>query len=212
MVPVPVVGLVLAAGAGTRLGLGTKALLSFRGRPLIEHILTQLRSGGCAGVTVVLGAQADRVLAHARLDRAGIVTNPSWETGLGSSFSRGVNAVLADHPGAQALLVALGDQPGVSAAVVGRLIARHQPGRITAAGYRQPGSADLRRGHPLVFDPVLAAAAAKTAAGDAGARAYLHANPSLIDVVNCSDLSDGLDVDTPADLPLLEIPANNEWQ
>lgn len=210
--PAPVIGLVLAAGAGTRLGLGTKALLPFRGRPLIEHILRQLLGGGCTDVSVVLGAEADRVLARAQLDRAGIIVNPSWGTGLGSSFSLGVAAALADHPGARALLVALGDQPGVSAAVVGRLAGRHQPGRITAAGYRHPGSGNLRRGHPLVFDPVLAAAAAETAEADAGARAYLHANPSLIDVVDCSDLADGLDVDTPADLPLLEIAANNKWQ
>ncbi len=199
------VGLVLAAGAGTRLGLGAKALLPFRGRPLIEHILAQLRGGGCTEVTLVLGAQAEQVRAQARLDGTATVLNPDWESGLGSSFRTGVDAALAGHPDARALLVALADQPGLSAAVVARLIGRHQPGRITAAGYRRADSPALRRGHPLIFPPALAAAAAGTADADAGARAYLQANPALIDVIDCSDLADGRDIDTPADLPLLHL-------
>ena len=203
--PAPLVGLVLAAGAGTRLGLGPKALLPFRGRPLIEHILTQLRNGGCTEITVVLGAQAEQVLTRARLGSARTVLNPDWETGLGSSFRRGVDAVLAVRPDTTSLLVALADQPGLSAAVVARLLGCHQPGRITAAGYQPVDSTALRRGHPLVFAPALAADAARTAHADAGARAYLHANPSLIDVIDCSDLADGRDVDTPADLPLLHL-------
>lgn len=201
--PAPIAGLVLAAGAGARLGLGPKALLPFRGRPLIEHILTQLDHGGCASLTVVLGSQAPQVLEHAQLGTARTVLNPDWQTGLGSSFRCGVEASLADNPDTAGLLVALADQPGITAAAVARLIRAHRAGRITAAGYFQDGSNVLRRGHPLIFDPELATAAAGTAVDDAGARAYLRANPSLIDVVDCSDLDRGRDVDTPADLPLL---------
>ena len=195
--------MVLAAGAGTRLGRGAKALLPFRGRPLIENILTQLQHGGCSALTVVLGAHAGQVAAQAQLGPARTVLNPDWGTGMGSSFRCGVEAALAGDPAPSALLVALADQPGLTAAAVARLIKHHRPGRITAAGYRQAGSDVLRRGHPLIFDPELAAAAARTAGGDSGARAYLHANPALVDVVDCSDLDDGRDVDTPQDLPLL---------
>ena len=201
--PAPTAGLVLAAGAGLRLGLGTKALLPFQGRPLIEHILTQLRNGGCSSLSVVLGAQADEVMARAGLEGARAVVNPDWTTGMGSSFRRGAESALASDSDAAALLVALADQPGLSAAVVSRLIRCHQPGRITAAGYRQAGSAALHRGHPLVFSRDLAIAAAAQATGDAGAREFLRTNASLVDLVDCSDLADGQDVDTPADLPLL---------
>ncbi|MCC3268281.1 nucleotidyltransferase family protein [Arthrobacter gengyunqii] len=201
--PAPTAGLVLAAGAGLRLGLGTKALLPFQGRPLIEHILTQLRNGGCSSLAVVLGAQADEVMARAELGGCRAVINPDWNTGMGLSFRRGAESALAAEPDAAALLVALVDQPGLSAAVVSRLIRRHQPGRITAAGYRQAGSTAVRRGHPLIFTRDLAAAAAAQAKGDAGAREFLRANASLVDVVDCSDLADGQDLDTAADLPLL---------
>ncbi|EMY32227.1 molybdenum cofactor cytidylyltransferase [Arthrobacter crystallopoietes BAB-32] len=62
----------------------------------------------------------------------------------------------------------------------------------------------MRRGHPLVFDGAHAAAAAALAAGDAGARTYLAEHPELVDLVDCSDLGSAADVDTPADLPLLQ--------
>ena len=40
--------------------------------------------------------------------------------------------------------------------------------------------------------------------GDAGARAFLRSHPELVDEVDCSDLSSGLDVDTPEQLYLLD--------
>jgi nicotine blue oxidoreductase len=50
-------GIVLAAGAGTRLGLGPKALLPYRGRPLVESVAGALLDGGCREVLVVLGGR-----------------------------------------------------------------------------------------------------------------------------------------------------------
>ena len=220
--PAPVTGVVLAAGAGTRLGRGPKALLPFHGRPLIEHILAQLRDGGCRTAAVVLGADAERVRRSAALGDAVVVVNPDWETGMASSFRAGVDAAAAAAPDAGYLLVALGDQPGISAAVVARLLEARTPGRITAAGYRNPddenpgdgdpdapdaGSGTLRRGHPMLFDLELARQAATTARGDQGARSFLAANGHLVDVVDCTGVGDGLDVDTPADLPLLQRPS-----
>ncbi|OSP39920.1 4-diphosphocytidyl-2C-methyl-D-erythritol synthase, partial [Streptomyces sp. 13-12-16] len=62
-----VVGLLLAAGGGRRLGGRPKALLTHRGRPLVEHAAGVLRAGGCTRVHVVLGARAEEVRARARL-------------------------------------------------------------------------------------------------------------------------------------------------
>ncbi|MFN3925657.1 MAG: nucleotidyltransferase family protein, partial [Pseudarthrobacter sp.] len=65
------------------------------------------------------------------------------------------------------------------------------------------GNGGLRRGHPLVIDTALRQAVAATVSGDAGARAFLRTHPELVDEVDCSDLSSGLDVDTPEQLHLL---------
>lgn len=211
------VGLVLAAGQGSRLGLGAKALLRTGGVTLVERAVGVLRTGGCGRVLVVVGAQAEEVAPVAAGAGAEVVANPEWASGLASSFRAGVTALPA---GAEAVVVLLVDQPGVGADLVARLLARHQVGRITVAQYGDggasgggPGDGDrgaqgsARSGgarHPMVFDTGLARAAAELADGDRGARAFLRANPELLDLVDCTDLGSAADVDTAEDLHLLE--------
>ncbi|CAN7504915.1 nucleotidyltransferase family protein [Pseudarthrobacter oxydans] len=188
----------LAAGAGTRLGLGPKALLPFRGLSLVEIIGLVLLDGGCNEVVVVLGAGADRVQASTNLDHFITVVNPRWQSGMGSSLLCGV---VATNPNNH-LLVALVDQPGITAGMVRRLREGHRPGRVTAAAYRDAGGV-LRRGHPLLIDVTLRAAACESVTGDAGARSFLSSNPGLIDLVDCTDQSTGEDVDTREKMHLL---------
>jgi nicotine blue oxidoreductase len=195
----PATGVLLAAGSGSRLGLGPKALLPFHGRTLVEVLADVLRQGGCREVVVILGADAARVLAKVDLEPHKVVVNAEWESGMGSSFRIGVqSAQPSDH-----VLIALVDQPGLTSDTVSRLISAHRPGRVTAAGYRDPGG-ELTRGHPLLLDASLREAAAGSASGDAGARLFLKANPGLIDLVDCSDQSGGQDLDTPDQLHLLQ--------
>jgi nicotine blue oxidoreductase len=198
-------GIVLAAGSGTRLGRGPKALLPFRGRPLVEAVAGSLLEGGCREVVVVLGSGAAEVAAAAELGRFRTAVNPDWPSGMGSSFLLGLAAAdPADH-----VMVALADQPGLTPETVRRLLAVHHSGRITAAAYRPQGDPDgggqarLRRGHPLLIDAELRAAVAATVAGDAGARGFLRAHPDVVDEVDCSDQSTGEDIDTPDQLHLL---------
>lgn len=202
--PAPTTGVLLAGGAGTRLGLGPKALLPFRGRTLVEVLAKALLDGGCHEVVVVLGAGSEEVRRTTDLDRYLVVDNPEWASGMASSFRTGVAAAAHGHN----VLMALVDQPSLTPGVVARLLAAHQPGRVTAAGYAEDahdGSAatKLRRGHPLIIDAALRTEAAESAAGDAGARRFLKAHPGLVDVVDCSDLASGADVDTKAQLHLL---------
>ncbi|MDV8150011.1 nicotine blue oxidoreductase [Arthrobacter sp. B10-11] len=188
----------LAAGSGSRLGLGPKALLPFRGRTLVEVLAGVLLDGGCRGVVVVTGAGAARVAETADLSAYTVIDNEGWQDGMGGSFQAGVAAAPAgDH-----VLVALVDQPGLTPETVGRLLALHRPGRVTAAAYRGPDGT-LQRGHPLLLDAILRADAAESATGDAGARHFLQAHPELIDLVDCTDQSGGEDLDTPDQLGLL---------
>lgn len=194
-----VAGVLLGAGSGSRLGRGPKALLRRTdGSTLVEHLAAVLAAGGCAPVVVVLGAGAATVRTLPGLARHLVVENPDWERGMGGSLRCGLDAV----PGGHGALVALVDQPGLDAATVRRLLAAHRPGRITAAGFRgpKPGGAGLRRGHPVLFDPGDLPAVRSAARGDAGAREYLATHRNRLDVVDCSDRSDGGDVDTPDEL------------
>lgn len=195
-----VTGLLLAAGSGSRLGRGPKALLrKADGEALVVSAVSALLAGGCHNVVVVLGSGAEQVSAQLETDERVItVLNDAWASGMGSSFALGISIASAESP----VLVALVDQPGLNAELVQRLVLAHRSGRITAAGYSRDG-AELHRGHPVLFAPEHSEPAALSAIGDAGARTYLAAHEDQIDLLDCSDLDSGLDIDTIDDLHLL---------
>ncbi|MDG4824278.1 nucleotidyltransferase family protein [Asanoa sp. WMMD1127] len=183
-------GLVLAAGAGRRYG-GPKALVRRDGALLVERAVATARAGGLSPVYVVVGAAADRVRSDADLGDAVLVDNPDWATGMGSSLRAGLAALTAtDAPAAAVLLV---DMPGVTPAAVERVTAGAGPRTLAMGGY------DDRRGHPVVLGREHWAGVARTATGDAGARAYLRAHAADVTVVPCGDVADDTDLDTPDD-------------
>ncbi|MEU6275317.1 nucleotidyltransferase family protein [Streptomyces populi] len=192
-----VVGLVLAAGGGRRLGGRPKALLPHRGRPLVEHAVEALRAGGCARVHVVLGAEAGTVRDRASLSGCVLVDNPRWEEGMGSSLRAGLGSLAGS--GARAALVSLVDQPGIGREAVARVLAAYaSPLTLAAAAY------DGERGHPVLFGAGHWAGIAAAATGDRGARAYLRAHADTVILVECGDVARAYDIDTEADLAHLE--------
>ncbi|MFE9369555.1 NTP transferase domain-containing protein [Streptomyces sp. NPDC006711] len=197
-----VTGLLLAAGGGRRLGGRPKALLTHRGRPLVENAVRALREGGCDTVYVVLGAAADEVRARADLRGCVLVDNPGWADGMGSSLRAGLEALAASGGGAGGAggaLVSLVDQPGIGAAAIARVRAAHRSGDcLVAASY------DGRRGHPVLFGAARWADIAASATGDRGARAYLKAHEDEITLVECGDVAEPYDIDTEADLSRLQ--------
>ncbi|MFJ4228935.1 nicotine blue oxidoreductase [Paenarthrobacter nicotinovorans] len=196
----PTTGVLLAAGAGTRLGRGPKALLPYRARTLVEVLADTLFDGGCNEVVVVLGAEADRIRSSTDLDAYKVVENPDWAKGMAGSFRAGIDAAAAGN----SIMVALVDQPGLTPTAVSRLLGSHRPGRVTAAAYPDE-SGRLKRRHPVIFDVELRSQAAAAAHGDTGARSFLKAHPGLVDLVDCSDLCSGEDLDTKDQLHLLEM-------
>lgn len=192
-----VTGILLAAGSGSRLRLGPKAFLELDGRALVAHLAAEMLAGGCTEVLVVGGAGADRLERVALPAGTRMVANPDWPVGLSTSLRAGLAAGPREHP----VLVGLVDQPGMSRAVVRRLLDAHaesSPGVVSAA-YPGPDGR-RRRGHPVVLDPEVARQVAAEATGDSGARAWLAQHPEAIRLVECGDLDDGADIDTMADL------------
>ncbi|MFD7921661.1 NTP transferase domain-containing protein [Streptomyces sp. NPDC059740] len=192
-------GLLLAAGGGRRLGGRPKALLDLRGRPLVENAVRVLREGGCGTVWVVLGAAADQVLDRADLRGCEVVRNEDWAAGMGTSLRAGLAALSASAPrGTSAAVVSLVDQPGIGAAAVARVLAAHGNGEtLAAAGYAGD------RGHPVLFGAGRWADVAASAGGDRGARDYLRAHRAELALVECGDVADPYDIDTPPDLARL---------
>lgn len=186
-------GLVLAAGAGRRMGR-PKAMLSTGGERFVDRAVRTLAAGGAEPVLVVVGA-AD--VGHVD---AIVVPNPRWSDGIGSSLAAGLRAAATyvEQVGPlDAVVVTLVDQPGISADAVARVLAHAGDAPAAVATYA---------GSPL--HPVLLRAStwrdvATSARGDRGARPYLDANADLVVRVPCDGLGDPFDVDTPADLARL---------
>lgn len=192
----PVAALLLAAGGGRRLGGRPKALLSHHGRPLVEHAVRVLREGGCeSAVHVVLGAEAAAVRAQADLTGCRVLENPDWETGMGSSLQAGLASLSGT---AAAALVFLVDQPGIGADAVRRV-----RGALRGRGTLAAASYGGRRGHPVLLGAEHWAGVAADASGDRGARGYLARHTREMRLVECGDVADAADIDTPADLARL---------
>jgi molybdenum cofactor cytidylyltransferase len=113
-----VTGLVLAAGGSARLG-EAKQLLAYRGRTLLDATLDTAREAGFDQLLVTLGGSGDEVRERVDLGGAEVVENPAFGTGCGSSVSTAVASVDAQADG---LVLLLGDQPGVRAETVTRLV------------------------------------------------------------------------------------------
>lgn len=187
-------GLLLAAGAGTRLGT-PKALVAVDGRLLVDRGIDLLRDGGCAPLLVVLGAAEDDVRRRAELDRVDVLVADSWSEGMGASLRAGLTRLAQGACTARAAVVALADQPLVGAEAVRRLISAWREGAPAAVATY---GGEPR--NPVLLDRALWQRVADEARGDVGARPFLRAHPELVVGVPADDTGAPDDVDTPEDL------------
>lgn len=150
-----VAAVVLAAGAGSRLGGRPKALLELDGVPLIRRQLAALMAAGIDDVVVVLGHYAQAVEAALAGSAARPVRNPQPDDGQALSLRLGLQALPSRL---DAVLVALADQPLIEARDVRALLEAfgRRGGRsmvvprvLAADGQRTPGN-------PVMLDAALA--------------------------------------------------------
>ena len=185
-----IAGIVLAAGAGTRFG-GGKQLALLDGRPLLEHAVRAITSAPVGRVIVVLGAEAEHVVARVDLHGAEPLVCARWSEGQSASLACG----LAELSDSEAVVVTLGDQPRISPDAIRRVIAARGGG--AAAVRATYGSAP---GHPVLLERELFDRL-RDVSGDHGARNLLISVQTRD--VPCDDLGNGKDVDTPAELDAL---------
>lgn len=181
-------GIVLAAGAGRRLGR-PKAELVVAGRRLLDRAIDTLVAGGCDQVIAVV--RSDRLVAAG----ARLVVNPDPDSGLGSSLRC---ALAALDPDCSACVLLLVDLPGIRPAEVAAVIRAHRAGAELVA-VRRAGA----RSHPVLVArrwlPELAAAAA----GDQGGRAFFAGH---LEDTTFLDYPDPIsDIDTVDDLRTAEL-------
>lgn len=189
-----IAGVILAAGAATRMGR-LKQLLPYRGKTFLQHAVEQAASAGLSPVVVVVGAQAEIVADAIRSERVQIVRNDAWETGMGSSIAAGVRYLEPSEVSAIAILLA--DQPLVTVQhlrAMARLLASDSSS-IVAAEYGGT------LGVPALFRREMFAALASLPP-EAGARQLLRSSQQVL----AYPLAEAaIDVDSPEDLSNLSL-------
>lgn len=184
-----VAAIVLAAGQSRRMGGPNKLLAKFDGVPLARQIAERALVSKADPVIVVTGHRAEDIGEALKGLDVTFVHNPDFADGLATSLKTGLSAVPERVGGA---LVLLADMPGVTTAIIDRLIdafrARAAPAIVlpTFAG---------KRGNPVLwaraFFPELMAVS-----GDTGARHLLSLHEEAVERVEIGAAA-GLDVDTP---------------
>jgi molybdenum cofactor cytidylyltransferase len=165
-------GLVLGAGASTRLGQ-PKQLLPYQGTTLLEWVVGQAqRADAIDEVVVVLGRAADEVRKRVDFGGAKVVDNPVFGEGCASSYRAGIGAI---DPRSEAIMILLGDQPGVGPEIIARVaeVFRQGSHQIVLASYQG------RKGHPMLFAEPLFDKLVESH-GDKAAWRLVDANPELI--------------------------------
>ena len=142
-----VVGAVLlAAGAGERIGRRPKCLLELGGVPLIRRQLIALSGAGVDEVVVVLGHHADAIEPVVQTFPVTLVRNPDPDAGQVSSQRIGLAALAGKL---DAVIVALADQPLINAqditALIGAWKKRPDGARVVVP------QVNGERGNPVMF-------------------------------------------------------------
>ena len=117
-----VAGVVLAAGASTRMG-ENKLLFRLNGEALVARAARTAASAGLDPVIVVLGHDATRVERELEGIACLRVRNAEHASGQGSSFRAGIAAV---PPSAPAAVVLLADMPHIGVDMLEALLERRR--------------------------------------------------------------------------------------
>jgi molybdenum cofactor cytidylyltransferase len=147
---------ILSAGESSRMG-SPKALVPFRGRTFLAHLLDAVRqasssikssttsNAGIGWTRVVLGAHVREISDALGLDAETVIVNPRWKDGQLSSIQAAIEG-LSRLP-TDGLLLFLVDHPLVSAGLMKKLVEvfYETSDSIVLPTYRE------KRGHPVIF-------------------------------------------------------------
>ena len=162
------------------MGTAHKLLVEVGGATLVERAVASAVAAGFDDVYLVHGA-----VVLPAMEGVTFVENPRWAEGQATSLQAGI-AAAAGH---DAVVVGLGDQPGV-APEAWRLLAAATATPIAVATYGGQRANPVRLAAEVW--PLL------PGTGDEGARSLLRERPELVTEVPCP--GSGADVDTVEDL------------
>jgi molybdenum cofactor cytidylyltransferase len=138
--------LILAAGQSSRLG-SPKQLLEYNGASLIKRVVQTALDSEIGRVTVVLGANANKIGTELDMPGLCLIENSDWEEGMASSIRAGVKAITDLEPDTDGIMILVCDQPHLERPVLDQLlqVQRETGLPVTASVYQG------RTGTPAIF-------------------------------------------------------------
>lgn len=184
-----ITAVVLAAGTSRRMGR-LKALIKLGHKTILQRALANLEASQVNEIVVVLGFKAQEIIPTLKGMRCQVVVNPQYTRGMSSSIRCGLSAV---NPQAQAVLIALGDQPYIPPEIVDLLLRSYQEEDQKIVVPTCGG----RRGHPVIFGrrywPEL-----RALKGDVGGKELLRRHAQHVLEVEVCQEGVLADIDTPS--------------
>jgi molybdenum cofactor cytidylyltransferase len=182
-------GLILAAGASSRLG-EAKQVLVYQGQSLLERSI-RLAFSVCKEVLVCLGAEVEQTTKiieklQKEFSNLSYVLVERWEKGMGESLAVGLKTIETEKD----VLVLLCDLPFLTNAHMKNIISLANPDRAIVASFQGVNS-------PPVFIPTALRPLFKNWSGDQGLGKFWRQNPMLCEIIHFSDKF--RDVDVPED-------------
>lgn len=139
--------IILAAGSSSRLG-ASKQLLIIDEETLLERTIKTCLHSNTNKTIVVLGSNAEahaQAIEHLPID---IVTNKSWDAGIGSSIKAGLHYAMNRYSDLNAVILSVCDQPFLSSAYINSLITHYRESNKTVVASSYDGTI----GVPALFD------------------------------------------------------------
>ncbi len=190
---------ILSGGASQRMG-SPKALLPYRGKTFLEHLLEVSTHPRITERRIVLGPHADAIRTAVALRDPEVVLNSQWKKGQLSS----IHAAIRSLPGSDevdGMILFLIDHPAISSTLVDELIARFYDSaprpRIVLPKFKD------RRGHPVIFSSQTFLSLLD-APLETGARTVVQQNADRLAVVETDEEGCVLNVNDAASLKRLK--------
>jgi molybdenum cofactor cytidylyltransferase len=192
-----IAAIVLAAGVSSRMGRAKQTLL-LSGKPMLEMVLDAYRRAGVDMIVVVLGAHAAQIRKMVNLNKETVVLNRLFRNGMSGSLRLGLRAAEKD---ADAVIVALGDQPFLSPATIRSMIEAHSGSKAPVVVPVYHGV----RGNPVLFDRSVFPELMRIR-GDKGAKSVVERHRGSLREVPVEDRGVLVDIDTPSDYSKATAP------
>ncbi len=183
--------IILAAGESARMGK-PKQLLEFKGETLLRRIAKTATQSQVHSIVAVLGAKAQMLQKELDGFDLEIVHNKNWNTGMSSSIKAGLVKLLEKNEDLPAVVIAVCDQPFVSAGIIDNLLEKYRQTNalIVASRYAET------LGVPALFDKRLFAEI-KNLAKSGGAQSLIK--KFRAESVSIDFPAGAFDIDTPED-------------